>query len=90
MAFFGLFVFMCSTVFQLFATPWTVGHQTPLSMRFSRQEYWSGLLFPTPGDLSNSGIKPMSSVALALQADSSPVESVVSVQFSHAVVSDSL
>ena len=36
---------------QLFATPWTVAHQAPLSMGFSRQEYWSGLPFPTPGDL---------------------------------------
>ena len=34
---------------RLFATPWTVAHQAPLSMRFSRQEYWSGLPFPTPG-----------------------------------------
>ena len=44
---------------QLFAPPWTVGHQAPLSIEFSRQEYWSGLLFPTPGDLSHPGIKPM-------------------------------
>jgi len=41
----------------LFATPWTIAHQTPLSMEFSRQEYWSGLLFPTPGDLPGPGIK---------------------------------
>ena len=43
---------------QLFATPWTVDHQTPLSMEFSRQEYWSGLLFPTAGDLPDPGIEP--------------------------------
>ena len=43
---------------QLFATPWTVAHQAPLSMGFSRQEYWSGLLCPPPGDLPNLGIKP--------------------------------
>ena len=43
---------------QLFATPWTVAHQAPLSMGFSRQEYWSGLPFPSPGDLPDSGIKP--------------------------------
>ena len=43
---------------QLFATPWTVAHQAPLSMGFSRQEYWSGLPFPPPGDLPNTGIKP--------------------------------
>ena len=42
--------------FQLFVTPWTVAHQTPLSMEFSRQEYWSGLPFPFPGDLPNQGL----------------------------------
>ena len=52
-----------------FAIPWTVAHQALLSMEFSRQEYWSGLPFPSPGDLPNPGIKlgfP------ALQADSLP------------------
>ena len=49
------------------ATPWTVAHQDPLSMEFSRQEYWSGLPFPSPGDLHNPGIEPGSP---ALQADS--------------------
>ena len=39
-------------------TPWTVAHQVPLSKEFSRQEYWSGLPFPSPGDLSNPGIMP--------------------------------
>ena len=43
---------------QLFATPWTVAHQAPLSMAFSRQEDWSGLSFPTPCDLSDPGIEP--------------------------------
>ena len=38
--------------------PWIVAHQAPLSMEFSRQEYWSGLLWPLPGDLPNPGIKP--------------------------------
>ena len=42
----------------LFATPWTIAYQAPLPMEFSRQEYWSGLPFPTPGDLPNPGIKP--------------------------------
>ena len=46
----------------LFVTPWTVAHQAPLSMRFSRQENWGGLPFPSPGDLPNPRIKPMSSV----------------------------
>ena len=51
---------------RLFATLWTVGHQAPLSMGFPRQEYWSGLPSPSPGDLPNPGIKPRSP---ALQAD---------------------
>ena len=51
---------------RLFATPWTAAHQAPPSMGFSRQEYWSGLPFPSPGDLSDPGIKPRSP---ALQAD---------------------
>ena len=51
---------------RLFATPWTIAYQTPPSMGFSRQEYWSGLPFPPPGDLPNPGIEPRS---LALQVD---------------------
>ena len=51
---------------QLFATPWTVAHQAPLSMGFSRQEYWSGLPYPPPGDLPNPGIEPVSLMSLAL------------------------
>ena len=46
------------------ATPWTVAHQFPLSMGFPRQEYWSGLPFPSPGDLPDPGIEPVS-LALA-------------------------
>ena len=45
---------------RLFVTPWTVAHQAPPSMEFSRQEYWSGLPFPSPGDLPNPGIEPSS------------------------------
>ena len=52
-------------------TPWTVAHQAPLSMGFSRQEYWSGSPFPSPGDLPDPGIEPGSP---ALQADSLPTE----------------
>ena len=52
-------------------TPWTVACQTPPSMRFSRQEYWSGLPFPSPGGLPDPGIEPRSP---ALQADSFPTE----------------
>ena len=51
---------------RLFATPWTVAYQAPPSMGFSRQEYWSGLPFPSPGDLPDPGIEPGSA---ALQAD---------------------
>ena len=51
---------------RLFATPWTVAHQAPLSMGFSRQEYWSGLPCPPPGDLPDLGIDPTSSVSPAL------------------------
>ena len=56
---------------RLFATPWTVTCRAPPSMGFSRQEYWSGLPFPSPGDLPNPGIEPRSSV---LQADTLPSE----------------
>ena len=52
-------------------TLWTVAHQAPQSMEFSRQEYWSGLPFPSPGDLPNPGIEPGSP---ALQADALPSE----------------
>ena len=45
---------------QLFVTPWIVAHQTPMSKGFSRQEYWSGLSCPSPGDLSHLRIEPMS------------------------------
>ena len=55
----------------LFVTPRTVACQASLSMGFSRQEYWSGLPFPSPEDLPNPGIKPRSP---ALQADSLPFE----------------
>ena len=52
-------------------TPWTVACQAPQPMGFSRQEYWSGLLFPSPGDLPDPGIEPGSP---SLQADSLPTE----------------
>ena len=56
---------------RLFVTLWTVACQAPLSMGFSRQEYWSGLPFPSPGDLPDPGIKPRSP---ELPADSLPTE----------------
>ena len=65
---------MCMCVLsrrRLFLTPWTVACQAPLSMGFSRQEYWSGLPFPLPGDLPDPEIK---SGSPALEADSLPSE----------------
>ena len=56
---------------QLFKTPWTISYQAPLSMEFSRQEYWSGLPFPSPRDLPSAGIKPGSP---ALQTGALPSE----------------
>ena len=56
---------------QLFATPWIVAHQAPPSMGFSRQQCWSGLPFPSPGDLPDPGIEPGSP---ALQAETLPSE----------------
>ena len=61
----------CSVVSDSFVTPWTVAYQALPSMDFSRQEYWSGLPFPSPGDLPDPGIEPWS---LALQADALPSE----------------
>ena len=63
----GLVTKSCPTL----VTPWTVARQVPLSMGFSRQEYWSGLPFPSPGDLLDPGIEPRSP---ALQADFLPTE----------------
>ena len=61
----------CSVMCDSLQHPWTVAHQAPLSMEFSRQEYWSGLPFPSPGIFPKPGIKPRSP---ALQADSLPSE----------------
>ena len=62
-----LLLLSCSVMSDSFVTPWTVSHQAPLSMGFPRQEYRSGLPFPSPGDLPDPGTKPASS---ASQADS--------------------
>ena len=53
---------------QLFVTPWTVSHQAPLSMEFSRQEYWSGLPFPSPGDLPDPATELLSPASPASPA----------------------
>ena len=55
-----LYVFSRFSCVRLVATPWTVAHQAPLFMGFSSQEYWSGLPFPSPGDLPDPGIEPTS------------------------------
>ena len=58
---------------RLFATLWTVTYQAPLSVEIFRQEYWSGLPYPPPGDLPNLGIEPESLASPALEADSLPL-----------------
>jgi len=65
---------------QLFATWWTVAHKAPLAMGFSRQGYWSGLPFPSPGDLPNPEIEPGSP---ALQADTLPSDPPGKPEHSH-------
>ena len=59
-------VLSCFSYVRLCATPWTVARQAPLYMEFSRQEYWSGLPFPPPGDLPNPGTEPVSLLSPAL------------------------
>ena len=66
---------LCCAVFgfvQLFVTPWTAAHQAPLSIVFSRKEYWSGLPIPPPGDLPNPGFEYVPPLCPALQEDSLP------------------
>ena len=68
----------------LFATPWTVAHQAPQSMEFSRQECWSGLLFPSPGDIPNPGIEsrspPLQSDSLPSEPPGKPIQAIGSLQ----------
>ena len=61
-----MWVHVCVCHLQLFATPWTIACQAPLSMGFSRQEYWSGLPFSPPADLPDPGIKPPSLASQSL------------------------
>ena len=70
----GVCLCLCVLVAQscpILVTPWTVAHQTPLYMEFSRKEYWSGLSLPSPEDMPNPEIKPRSPT---LQVDSVPSE----------------
>ena len=75
---------------RLFETPWTVAYQGPLSMGFSRQEYWSGLPFPSPGDLPNPGIKPgspeLQADALSFEPPEKKAKSTAN-QLCHAIIS---
>ena len=86
---------------RLFVTPWTVAYQAPPSMGFSRKEYWSGLSFPSPGDLPDRGIEPgcpaFQADALTSEPPGKPIYMYIyicvqfsSVQFSLSVMSDSL
>ena len=70
----------------LFATPWTVAFQAPPSMGFSRQEYWNGLPFPSPGDLPNPGIEPGSSTLQADSLLSEPQEQLCNVERSFILI----
>ena len=73
---FKIVVYLLSHVYS-FATPWTVVHQAPRSMGFSRQEYWSGWPLPSPGDLPHPGIEPVApAVAPVLRMDSFTAEPV--------------
>ena len=86
-------VVSCEVMSNSFAAPWTVACQAPLSMGFSRQEYWGDLPFPSPDDLPNPGIKPMSPALV--DGFFYPLSHQGSVhiyfsQFSRSVVSDSL
>ena len=88
----GVWVSECCVLIRawLFATPWTVAHQTPLFMGLSRQEYWSGLPFPSSGDLQSQGLNPCLLCLLHWQAGYlplvSPLTSGVSVFKFHAAV----
>ena len=62
---------VCIYIYKIYVAPWTVACQPPLSMQISRQEYWRGFPFPSPGDLPDPGIEPGSPI---LQADSLPSE----------------
>ena len=67
-------MFSCLVISDSFATPWTVAHLAPLFMGFPRQEFWSGLLFPSLEDLPDPEMELMSLVSPVLQADSLHVE----------------
>ena len=75
-----LWLFSHEVMSNSFVTPWTIACQAPVFMGFSRQEYWSGLTFPSPGDLPDSGIEPESP---ALTGGSLPLYHYVIITFLH-------
>ena len=79
---------------RLFATPWTVAHQAPPSMGFSRQEYWSGLPFPFPGNLPNPGIEPgspsLEADTLTSEHQGSPIKYSSPLEFTYVSESESV
>ena len=77
-----------SSCVQPFVIPLTVAHHAPLCMNFSRQEYWSGLPFPTPGDLPNPGIEPASLVSPALAGEFFTAGATLEAQFWYQIRSD--
>ena len=93
-----LLLLSCFSHVRLCATPETAAHQAPLSLGFSRQEYWSELPWPPPRDLPDPGIEPASLMSPALAGEffttsatwDAPSTFLSSVQFSHSVVSNSL
>ena len=75
----------CFSPVRLFVTPWTVARQAPLSMGFSGQEYWSGLPFPSPGDLPNPGIEPRSPALAGRFFTTSPTWEAPTPEFSQSM-----
>ena len=67
----------------ILCNPWTVAHQAPMSMGFSRQEYWSGLLFPSPGDLPYPGIEPTTPASPALAGGFFTTKPPIELQCAH-------
>ena len=70
----------CLIMSNSFATPWTVTHQAPLSMGFPRQEYWSGLPFPSPEDLPNPGFELMSPLLAGFFTAGKPIIKITSIK----------
>ena len=81
-----LLLFSCEVTSNSFATPWTLGCQAPLSKGFSRQEYGSGLPCPSPGDLPDPGMEPVSAVSPAMWMDSLPLSYQINLKSTISIV----